>query len=102
VDAVELQARCNRGGRVISWFGCMAESISLKPCCTGHYEVTAKRASKTPKSTRVFGQHQEPAKMFRAGLYARVSTHDQQTSAVTDTSHAGVRGEARLDGCTIY
>ena len=39
----------------------------------------AKRASKTPKSTRVFGQRQEPAKMFRAGLYARVSTHDQQT-----------------------
>jgi DNA invertase Pin-like site-specific DNA recombinase len=46
---------------------------------TGNYEVTAKRASKTPKSTRVFGQRQEPAKMFRAGLYARVSTHDQQT-----------------------
>jgi putative DNA-invertase from lambdoid prophage Rac len=41
--------------------------------------VTAKRASKTAKTTRVFGQRQEPAKMFRAGLYARVSTHDQQT-----------------------
>jgi DNA invertase Pin-like site-specific DNA recombinase len=41
--------------------------------------VTAKRASKTAKSTRVFGQRQEPVKMFRAGLYARVSTHDQQT-----------------------
>jgi putative DNA-invertase from lambdoid prophage Rac len=41
--------------------------------------MAAKRASKTPKSTRVFGQRQEPAKMFRAGLYARVSTHDQQT-----------------------
>jgi putative DNA-invertase from lambdoid prophage Rac len=45
----------------------------------GHREVTAKRASKTAKSTRVFGQRQEPAKMFRVGLYARVSTHDQQT-----------------------
>jgi putative DNA-invertase from lambdoid prophage Rac len=41
--------------------------------------VTAKRASKTAKSTRVFGQRQESAKMFRVGLYARVSTHDQQT-----------------------
>jgi DNA invertase Pin-like site-specific DNA recombinase len=41
--------------------------------------VTAKRTSKTAKSTRVFGQPQEPAKMFRVGLYARVSTHDQQT-----------------------
>jgi putative DNA-invertase from lambdoid prophage Rac len=41
--------------------------------------VTAKRASETAKSTRGFGQHQEPAKMFRVGLYARVSTHDQQT-----------------------
>jgi putative DNA-invertase from lambdoid prophage Rac len=41
--------------------------------------MAAKRASKTPKSTRVFGQRQEPEKMFRVGLYARVSTHDQQT-----------------------
>jgi DNA invertase Pin-like site-specific DNA recombinase len=45
----------------------------------GLHEVTAKRASKTTKSTRVFGQRQEPAKMFRVGLYARVSTHDQQS-----------------------
>jgi len=41
--------------------------------------MAAKRASETAKSTRVFGQHQEPGKMFRVGLYARVSTHDQQT-----------------------
>jgi putative DNA-invertase from lambdoid prophage Rac len=41
--------------------------------------MAAKRASKTAKSTRVFGQRREAAKMFRAGLYARVSTHDQQT-----------------------
>src|SRR5207248_1503192 len=32
----------------------------------------------TANTKRVFGQLQEPAKMFRAGLYARVSTHDQQ------------------------
>jgi putative DNA-invertase from lambdoid prophage Rac len=41
--------------------------------------MAAKRVSKTAKSTRVFGQRQEPAEMFRVGLYARVSTHDQQT-----------------------
>jgi putative DNA-invertase from lambdoid prophage Rac len=38
-----------------------------------------KRASSKPKSNRVFGQPQKQAKMFRAGLYARVSTYDQQT-----------------------
>jgi len=39
----------------------------------------AKRAPEIAKTKRVFGQRQDPAKMFRAGLYARVSTHDQQT-----------------------
>jgi DNA invertase Pin-like site-specific DNA recombinase len=41
--------------------------------------MAAKRAPETAKSKRGFGQRQAPAKMFRAGLYARVSTHDQQT-----------------------
>jgi DNA invertase Pin-like site-specific DNA recombinase len=41
--------------------------------------MAAKRASKTAKSQRVYGQRQEPREMFRAALYARVSTHDQQT-----------------------
>jgi putative DNA-invertase from lambdoid prophage Rac len=41
--------------------------------------MAAKRASETAKSTRVFGQPRERSKMFRVGLYARVSTHDQQT-----------------------
>jgi len=44
--------------------------------------MTAKRTSNTAKSTRGFGQRQEAAKMFRVGLYARVSTHDQQTLAL--------------------
>jgi putative DNA-invertase from lambdoid prophage Rac len=57
----------------------MAESISLKPGASDNREVTAKRASSTTKSKRVFGQRRAPAKMFRVGLYARVSTHDQQT-----------------------
>src|SRR5260221_5164107 len=38
-----------------------------------------KRASPKSKSANVFGQRRKPEKMFRAGLYARVSTNDQQT-----------------------
>src|SRR6266480_1886233 len=45
----------------------------------GHPEMLAKQASEKAKSPRVFGQARKPAKMFRAGLYARVSTNDQQT-----------------------
>jgi putative DNA-invertase from lambdoid prophage Rac len=41
--------------------------------------VAAKRASDNVKSQRVFGQARKAAKMFRAGLYARVSTGDQQS-----------------------
>jgi len=45
--------------------------------------MAGKRASHNAKSPRVFGQARpggtRPAKMFRAGLYARVSTDDQQT-----------------------
>src|ERR1700719_1276282 len=38
-----------------------------------------KRAFAKSNSDNVFGQARSPAKMFRAGLYARVSTNDQQT-----------------------
>jgi DNA invertase Pin-like site-specific DNA recombinase len=41
--------------------------------------MAAKRASEKAKSQRVFGQARKPVKLFRAGLYARVSTNDQQT-----------------------
>src|SRR5436305_12890087 len=41
--------------------------------------MAAKRASEKAQSPRVFGQARKPAKMFRVGLYARVSTTDQQT-----------------------
>ena len=41
--------------------------------------MAAKRAVEKAKSRRVFGHAQKPAKMFRAGIYARVSTDDQQT-----------------------
>jgi DNA invertase Pin-like site-specific DNA recombinase len=41
--------------------------------------MAAKPAVEKAKSPRVFGQPRKPAKMLRAGLYARVSTNDQQT-----------------------
>jgi DNA invertase Pin-like site-specific DNA recombinase len=41
--------------------------------------MAAKQASEKAKSHRVFGQARKTTKMFRAGLYARVSTNDQQT-----------------------
>ena len=41
--------------------------------------MAGKRASGKANSQRVFGQARKPAKMSRAGVYARVSTNDQQT-----------------------
>ena len=41
--------------------------------------MPAKQASEKTNSPRVFGHARKPVKMFRAGLYARVSTNDQQT-----------------------
>ncbi len=47
-----------------------------------HPKMAGKRTSDKAKSERVFGvfgHGQKRPKMFRAGLYARVSTNDQQT-----------------------
>ena len=41
--------------------------------------MPVKRTSGKAKTRDVFGQSRKPAKMFRAALYARVSTLDQQT-----------------------
>ena len=54
-----------------------------------------KRASEKAKSNHVFGQRRKQSKMFRAGLYARVSTNDQQTLPVQMHAlreYAGRRG----------
>ena len=66
--------------------------------------MTAKQASKAAKLTGVFGQRQEAAKMFRIGLYARVSTHDRQTltsdgrkEGQTDPEPASAKPGLRLD-----
>jgi hypothetical protein len=42
-------------------------------------EMAGKPAFAKAESHRVFGQARKLPKMFRAGLYARVSTHDQKT-----------------------
>jgi putative DNA-invertase from lambdoid prophage Rac len=44
-----------------------------------HSKMAEKRASDKLKSHKVFGQQRKQPKMFRAGLYTRVSTNDQQT-----------------------
>ncbi|HEX5106254.1 MAG TPA: recombinase family protein [Pirellulaceae bacterium] len=44
--------------------------------------MSAKRASPKAKSDHVFGQARSGSKMLRAGLYARVSTNDQQALAM--------------------
>jgi putative DNA-invertase from lambdoid prophage Rac len=44
-----------------------------------HSKMPVKRTADKAKSKQVFGQARKTAKMFRAGLYARVSTLDQQT-----------------------
>jgi DNA invertase Pin-like site-specific DNA recombinase len=41
--------------------------------------MAVKRASEKTKSGKVFGHRRKKPEMFRVGLYARVSTQDQQT-----------------------
>src|SRR5438132_10048737 len=60
--------------------------------------MAAKQASENAKSERVFGQARKAAKMFRAGLYARVSTNDQQTLAMQNRA---MREYAARRGWTI-
>ena len=57
--------------------------------------MAAKRAFPKAKSDNVFGQRRKPAKMLRVGLYARVSTNDQQTLPMQSRAmreHAARRG----------
>src|ERR1700680_1659835 len=60
--------------------------------------MPAKQAFPKAKSGNVFGQARKPAKMFRAGLYARVSTNDQQTLAMQSRA---MREYAARRGWTI-
>jgi putative DNA-invertase from lambdoid prophage Rac len=57
-----------------------------------------KRASRRAKSDHVFGQSRKPAKLFRVGLYARVSTEDQHTLAMQNRA---MREYAARRGWTV-
>src|SRR5207237_2155160 len=56
------------------------------------------RAFPKAKSSNVFGHARKRSKMLRAGLYARVSTNDQQTLAMQNRA---MREHAPRRGCTI-
>jgi DNA invertase Pin-like site-specific DNA recombinase len=60
--------------------------------------MAAKRAFPKAKSDNVFGQARKSAKMFCVGLYARVSTNDQQT---LPTQSQTMREYAARRGWTI-
>lgn len=60
--------------------------------------MPAKQAFPKAKSDNVFGQARKSAKMFRAGLYARVSTNDQQTLSMQSRA---MREYAARRGWTI-
>ena len=63
-----------------------------------HSEMAGKRASQKAKSEHVFGHARKAAKMFRAGLYTRVSTNDQQTLAMQNRA---LREYATRRGWTV-
>lgn len=63
-----------------------------------HPEMARKRASQKAKSDNVFGHARKRPKMFRAALYARVSTNDQQTLAMQNRA---MRDYAARRGWTI-
>jgi putative DNA-invertase from lambdoid prophage Rac len=64
----------------------------------GSLEMAIKRASSKSRSDTLFGQQRKPTRMFRAGLYARVSTNDQQTLAMQNRA---MREYAARRGWTI-
>ena len=60
--------------------------------------MAAKWALPKAKSDNVFGQARKSTKMFRAGLYARVPTNDQQTLSMQSRA---MREYAARRGWTI-
>lgn len=75
----------------------MAGKDSLRPCEDGTRKSQENAVSDEARPQGFFGQTRKPVKMFRAGLYARVSTSEQQ-------AQAGARLLARVHGspCGIY
>ncbi len=60
--------------------------------------MVTKRAFSKAKSDNVFGQARKTTKVFRAGLYARVSTNDQRTLAMQNRA---MREYAARRGWTV-
>jgi len=60
--------------------------------------MAVKQGSGMKKSGRVFGREQEVAITIRPGLYARVSTHDQQTLSMQNSA---LRDYAARRGWTV-
>lgn len=60
--------------------------------------MAVRRASEKSKSGKVFGHRRKKPEMFRVGLYARVSTQDQQTIPL---QMRGMREYAAARGWTI-
>jgi putative DNA-invertase from lambdoid prophage Rac len=76
----------------------MAEKDPSTAGRSGPAEMPVKRDSMKAKSKHLFGQSRRPTKMFRVGLYARVSTNDQQTLAMQNRA---MREYAARRGWTI-
>ena len=78
---------------------CLAEKDRLRPWLGDTPKWPPNGPFQRQNRDNVFGQARKPAKMFRAGLYARVSTNDQQTLPDAEPRHAGVCRPAGLDHC---
>src|SRR5690242_15394422 len=76
----------------------MALKDRLRPSEIESFRMPVKRASRKAKSGDVFGQSRRKPKMLRAGLYARVSTNDQQTLPM---QHRALREYAARRGWTV-
>lgn len=59
--------------------------------------MAGKRASQKAKFVRLLASGKKRSKMDRAGLYARVSTHDQKTHPDAIRGHEGLCRETGLD-----
>ena len=57
----------------------MAEKDSLRPCRSDIPKWPPNGHPRRQNRRGFLAKARKPAKMFRAGLYARVSTNDQQT-----------------------
>ena len=79
-------------------FVCLAEKDRLGPGLGDISIMPINRASPRAESGNVFGQARRSAKMLRAGLYARVSTNDQQPLAMQNRA---MREYAARRGWTV-